>query len=66
MDKNARLEELNKICLKCQEKAIQNFRVFSPKDCMYCKVGKEVHDLECPEWDKIDWNSSQWEHFYRH
>ena len=66
MDKKVlRLEELNKICRECQERAMRRYEPINPKDCMYCKTGIEVHALEREEWNKIDWNSSAWEYLYR-
>lgn len=64
--KDQKLAELNAICAECMADKSKNFEHFDPKNCDRCKIGQAVHALDSPNWDSIDWNSSQWEALYRH
>lgn len=64
--KDLRLKELNNKCLNCIEDSIrEGFGPPNPKSCLnICPIGREIHKLEDPEWDKQDWNSSKLEDLY--
>lgn len=64
--KDLRLKELNNKCLRCREDSIrEGFEPPNPKSCLdICPIGREIHKLENPEWDKQDWNSSKLEDLY--
>lgn len=61
-----RLDELNKTCHACIEARLKNFESFNYLDCQLCPIGKDVHMLDNVEWDKVDWNSSQFAPLYWH
>lgn len=62
-----RLDELNKKCMECQERARKRFETINPVECgQFCETGREIHKLENGEWDKVDWNSAKFESLYRH
>lgn len=64
-ERDERLKELNRQCEKCIADADRNFEKINPKSCLaFCQIGREVHNLENPEWDKQDWNSSKLENLY--
>ena len=63
-----RLQELNKICLQCLETRFRNFESAPDTvlECPSCPTGKEIHLLDSPDWDSVDWNSARYEKYYRH
>ena len=65
-EKDNRLKELNRKCMKCREDSIkEGYPAPNPKSCLtYCPTGREIHKLENPEWDAQDWNSSKLEALY--
>lgn len=65
-EKDTRLKELNQKCIKCREDSIRDgFKPPNPKSCLsLCPTGREIHNLENPEWDAQDWNSSKLENLY--
>lgn len=64
-EKDEKLKVLNQQCIECQKMAERNFEIINPLNCAnFCKVGREVHKLDDPEWDAQDWNSSALEEYY--
>ena len=64
--KDKRLMELNQKCQKCREDSIKKgFKPPNPKSCLdVCPIGREIHNLENPEWDAQDWGASKFEDLY--
>lgn len=66
VERDEKLKELNKKCIKCRNDSIKDgFKIPNPKSCLsFCPTGREIHKLENPEWDKQDRNSSKFENLY--
>ena len=63
--KAERLKILNQQCMECKKRAERSFEIIDPLNCAnFCKVGREIHKLDSPEWDNQDWNSSKLEKYY--
>ena len=62
--KQERLDELIQRCMLCLENKQKNFEPFSVQSCAACSIGQEIHRLDNPKWNTIDWNSSRFKDYY--